>query len=32
LAIEEQNSDRTVIEFQKIRKNTGLTDREFRLD
>jgi outer membrane lipoprotein carrier protein len=32
LAIEEQNSDRTVIEFQQIRKNTGLTDREFRLE
>ena len=32
LAIEEQNRDRTVINFQKVRKNVGLADKDFRIE
>jgi len=32
LAIEEQNRDRTVITFQKVRKNVGLADKDFRIE
>jgi len=32
LVIEERNGDRTAIEFQKMRKNVGLSERHFLLD
>jgi len=32
LAIEEQNRDRTVINFHKVRKNVGLADKDFRIE
>jgi outer membrane lipoprotein carrier protein len=32
LAIEEQNRDRTVITFQKVRKNVGLAEKDFRIE
>jgi outer membrane lipoprotein carrier protein len=32
LVITEQNGDRSSMVFKKVRKNTGLSDREFRLD
>ena len=32
LVIEERNNDRTVITFSRLRRNTGLTDRDFRLE
>jgi outer membrane lipoprotein carrier protein len=32
LAIEEQNRDRTVITFHKVRKNVGLADKDFRIE
>jgi outer membrane lipoprotein carrier protein len=32
LAIEEQNRDRTVINFQRVRKNVGLADKDFRIE
>ncbi len=31
LAIEENNGDRTVIGFRNVKKNTGLTDKDFQL-
>ncbi|UTG93152.1 LolA family protein [Geobacter sulfurreducens] len=30
--IEEQNRDRTVISFRNVRRNVGLTDRDFRIE
>jgi outer membrane lipoprotein carrier protein len=32
LVIEEQNRDRTVITFQKVRKNVGLEEKDFRIE
>lgn len=32
LVIEEQNRDRTVITFRNVRRNVGLTDRDFRIE
>jgi len=32
LAIEEQNRDRTVITFNRVRKNVGLADKDFRIE
>lgn len=32
LAIEEQNRDRTIITFQKVRKNVGLEEKDFRIE
>jgi outer membrane lipoprotein carrier protein len=32
IAIEEQNQDRTVITFRKVRKNVGLSDKDFRIE
>jgi outer membrane lipoprotein carrier protein len=32
LAIEEQNRDRTVINFNRVRKNVGLADKDFRIE
>jgi outer membrane lipoprotein carrier protein len=32
LAIEEQNRDRTVINFQRVRKNVGLAEKDFRIE
>lgn len=32
LVIGEQNGDRAVMTFRKVRRNTGLTDKDFRLD
>ena len=32
LVIEEQNSDRTVMTFRRVRKNVGLTDKDFRIE
>jgi len=32
LSIEEQNRDRTVITFQKVRKNVGLAEKDFRIE
>ena len=32
LVIEERNGDRTAIEFQKMRKNVGLSERHFLLE
>jgi outer membrane lipoprotein carrier protein len=32
LVIEENNRDRTVITFHRMKKNTGLTDKDFRLE
>jgi outer membrane lipoprotein carrier protein len=32
LAIEEQNRDRTVINFQRVRKNVGLVEKDFRIE
>jgi outer membrane lipoprotein carrier protein len=32
LVIEEQNGDRNTITFRNMKKNVGLTDKEFRLD
>lgn len=32
LAIEEQNRDRTVINFNRVRKNVGLANRDFRIE
>lgn len=32
LAIEEQNRDRTVITFHRVRKNVGLSDKDFRIE
>ncbi len=32
LTIEEQNRDKTVITFQRVRKNVGLTEKDFRIE
>lgn len=32
LTVEEQNRDRTVITFHRLRRNPGLTDKDFRLE
>lgn len=32
LVIGEQNGDRATMTFRKVRRNTGLTDKDFRLD
>jgi len=32
LVLEENNGDRTVINFHRMKKNAGLTDADFRLD
>lgn len=32
LAIEEQNRDRTVINFHRVRKNVGLAEKDFRIE
>lgn len=32
LTIREQNGDKAVLTFKKVRRNTGLTDKDFRLD
>ncbi len=32
LAIEEQNRDRTVITFNRVRKNVGLAEKDFRIE
>ncbi len=32
LTIEEQNRDKTVINFNRVRKNVGLTDKDFRIE
>ncbi len=32
LVIEEQNRDRTVINFLRVKKNVGLTEKDFRLE
>jgi outer membrane lipoprotein carrier protein len=32
LVIEEQNQDRTVLSFRRVRKNVGLTADDFRID
>ncbi|HTP64602.1 MAG TPA: outer membrane lipoprotein carrier protein LolA [Geobacteraceae bacterium] len=32
LVIEEQNSDRTVMTFRRVRKNVGLTEKDFRIE
>ncbi len=32
LVIEEQNRDRTVITFRRVRKNVGLTEKDFRIE
>jgi len=32
LAIEEQNRDRTVINFNRVRKNVGLAEKDFRIE
>jgi outer membrane lipoprotein carrier protein len=32
LVIEEQNLDRTIIRFRKVKKNVGLSDDDFRID
>jgi outer membrane lipoprotein carrier protein len=32
LAIEEQNRDRTVITFHRVRKNVGLAEKDFRIE
>ena len=32
LAIEEQNRDRTVITFNRVRKNVGLVEKDFRIE
>jgi outer membrane lipoprotein carrier protein len=32
LAIEEQNRDRTVITFRRVRKNVGLSEKDFRIE
>jgi outer membrane lipoprotein carrier protein len=32
LAIEEQNRDRTVITFHRVRKNVGLSEKDFRIE
>jgi outer membrane lipoprotein carrier protein len=32
LAIEEQNRDRTFLTFHRMRKNVGLTDKDFRIE
>jgi outer membrane lipoprotein carrier protein len=32
LVIEEQNRDRTVITFRNVRRNVGLTERDFRIE
>ena len=32
LAIEEQNRDRTVITFSRVRKNVGLAEKDFRIE
>ena len=32
LAIEEQNRDRTLLTFQRMRRNVGLTEKDFRIE
>ncbi|WP_243689080.1 LolA family protein [Geotalea toluenoxydans] len=32
LAIDERNGDRTVIKFANMRRNAGLTEKDFLLD
>lgn len=32
LVIEEQNRDRTVLNFRSMHKNVGLTEKDFRLE
>lgn len=32
LAIEEQNRDRTIITFNRVRKNVGLSEKDFRIE